>query len=569
MRQYRYWKAMAWERCDTRTLLSLFMAVLLAGLWSITLLQLQRAHDAAITDAGRDARSMARVFDEHAIRTIEAADQAVTYLRGRYQALGNRLDIVADLQQGLNPGPLYNLFTIVDERGDTVLSSRPFKPTNLADREHIRVHMQRDSGELYISKPVLGRVSKKWSIQMTRRINHADGHFKGVVVVSMDPYYFTRLYDEVDLGANSSITLVGSDGVVRARRVGADNTIGQDVSGSKVFGLMQGNTRGSFTERSPVDGTLRIYAFEKLANYPLYMLVGLDRNTVLADYVSRRNQALLMAAVTSVLIVLSWAALVLLIGRLVDSRARAIAASEAKSRFLSNMSHELRTPLNGILGFSELLLEQLREPELAAYAQTIQDSGRQLLAMVEAAMELSALENDQVRLESAAAPLDQLLALALAPHRQCAAHKGLLLASHIAPATPPSIDCDRVRLVRVLDILLDNAIRYTSAGRVDVHVMASGADLQIEVRDTGIGIAQAQQADIFDKFSQADDSPSRAHGGAGMGLAIARQLVTLMGGSIGVTSAPGHGAAFRLRLPLRGTARAMAEDGKLTTLSHV
>ncbi len=183
-------------------------------------------------------------------------------------------------------------------------------------------------------------------------------------------------------------------------------------------------------------------------------------------------------------------------------------------------------------------------------------------------MELSALENDQVRLESGAVPLDQLLALALAPHRQRAAHKGLLLASHVAPATPLSIDCDRVRLVRVLDILLDNAIRYTSAGRVDVHVMRNGADLQIEVRDTGIGIAQAQQATIFDKFSQADDSPSRAHGGAGMGLAIARQLATLMGGSIGVASAPGHGAAFRLRLPLGGTAGAMAAGGKLTTLSH-
>ena len=568
MQQHRYWKAKAWERWDARTLLSLFMAVLLAGLWSITVLQLRHAHNAAIADAVRDARSMARIFDEHAIRTIEGADQAVTYLRSRYQALGSRLDIGSDLRQGLNPGPLYNLFTIVDEQGDMVLSSRPFQPTNLADREHIRVHVQRDSGELFISKPVLGRVSKKWSIQMTRRINHADGRYKGVVVVSMDPYYFTRLYDEVDLGENSSIELVGSDGVVRARRVGDVDTIGQDIGGSQVFSFMQGKTRGSFTERSPVDGILRLYAFEKLAGYPLYMLVGLDRDTVLADYVSRRDQALLMAAITSALIVLSWAALVLLIGRLIDSRARAIAASEAKSRFLSNMSHELRTPLNGILGFSELLLEQLREPEQAAYAQTIQDSGRQLLAMVEAAMELSALENDQVRLESAAAPLDQLLALALAPHRQCAAHKGLLLASHIAPATPPSIDCDRVRLVRVLDILLDNAIRYTSAGRVDVHVMVSGADLQIEVRDTGIGIAQAQQADIFDKFSQADDSPSRAHGGAGMGLAIARQLVTLMGGSIGVTSAPGHGAAFRLRLPLGGTARATAADGKLTTLSH-
>ncbi|MEG0884324.1 MAG: cache domain-containing protein, partial [Janthinobacterium sp.] len=318
MRQHTYGKARAWERWDTRTLLSLFMAILLAGLWSITVLQLRHAHEAAIAGAGRDARGMARVFDEHAIRTIEAADQAATYLRGRYQALGERLDIVADLRQGLNPGPLYNLFSIIDERGDTVLSSRPFKPTNLADREHIRVHMQRDSGELYISKPVLGRVSKKWSIQLTRRINHADGRFKGVVVVSMDPYYFTRLYDEVDLGDNSSIALVGSDGVVRARRVGAVNTIGQDIGGSKVFSLMRGGTRGSFSARSPVDGTLRFYAFEKLAGYPLYMLVGLDRDTVLADYFSRRDQALLMAAITSALIVLSWAALVLLIGRLVD-----------------------------------------------------------------------------------------------------------------------------------------------------------------------------------------------------------------------------------------------------------
>ena len=148
---------------------------------------------------------------------------------------------------------------------------------------------------------------------------------------------------------------------------------------------------------------------------------------------------------------------------------------------------------------------------------------------------------------------------AAAPHRPRAAHKGLQLSAQVAPATPPSIDCDRVRLVRVLDILLDNAVRYTAAGRVDVHVMHSGADLQIEVRDTGIGIAQAQQGGIFDKFSQADDSPSRAHDGAGMGLAIARQLVTLMGGRIGVTSAPGEGAVFRLHLPL---------GGKLTTLSH-
>ena len=555
------WRAIPWERLDTRIVLSVFVALLLAGLWGVTALQLAHAYDGAVADARREARSMARVFDEHAIRTIEGADQAVTYLRGRYNALGDRLDIVTDLQQGLNPGPLYNLFSIVDERGDTVLTSKPFKPTNLADREHFQVHVHGDSGELYISKPVLGRVSKKWSIQLTRRINHPDGSFKGVVVASMDPYYFTRLYDEVDLGNNSSIALVGTDGVMRARRVGSVNTIGQDVGDSELFAQMRGKTRGSFLQRSPVDGALRYYAFEKLAHYPLYMLIGLDRDTVLTDYVSRRDQALLMATVTSALIVLSWAALVLLIGRLIDSRARAIAASEAKSRFLSNMSHELRTPLNGILGFSELLLEQLQpQPDLAGHAHAIRASGRQLLAMVEATMELSALEGGQLRLRCAPEPLAGVLAQALAD-------QGAGLAWSASADTPSHIVCDRPRLVRLLAILLDNALHFTPTGRIDVRVARHAGQLRIEVCDTGIGIAHAQQAAIFDKFSQADDRPSRAHGGAGLGLAIASHLAVLMGGGIAVDSAPGRGAVFRLSLPLADAAQTDGRFDKLTTLS--
>ena len=562
------WRAIPWERLDTRIVLSVFVALLLAGLWGVTALQLAHAYDGAVADARREARSMARVFDEHAIRTIEGADQAVTYLRGRYNALGDRLDIVTDLQQGLNPGPLYNLFSIVDERGDTVLTSKPFKPTNLADREHFQVHVHGDSGELYISKPVLGRVSKKWSIQLTRRINHPDGSFKGVVVASMDPYYFTRLYDEVDLGNNSSIALVGIDGVMRARRVGSVNTIGQDVGDSELFAQMRGKTRGSFLQRSPVDGDLRYYAFEKLAHYPLYMLIGLDRDTVLTDYVSRRDQALLMATVTSALIVLSWAALVLLIGRLIDSRARAIAASEAKSRFLSNMSHELRTPLNGILGFSELLLEQLQpQPDLAGHAHAIRASGRQLLAMVEATMELSALEGGQLRLRCAPEPLAGVLAQALAPFRQRAADQGVGLAWRASADTPSHIVCDRPRLVRLLAILLDNALRFTPTGRIDVRVARHAGQLRIEVCDTGIGIAHAQQAAIFDKFSQADDRPSRAHGGAGLGLAIASHLAVLMGGGIAVDSAPGRGAVFRLSLPLADAEQTDGRFDKLTTLS--
>ncbi|WP_332878466.1 sensor histidine kinase [Massilia sp. S19_KUP03_FR1] len=539
------------ERIDARVLLVIFVVVMVAGIWLVTLAQLAHARTRAIAGAQRDAQGLARVFEEHAVRTIEAADQAVTYLRFRYNALGITLDVNADLQRGLNPGHLYNLFTVVDAHGDTVLSSQPFTPTNLSDREHIRVHVAGHTEGLFISKPVLGRVSKKWSIQLTRRIEHGDGSFKGVVVASMDPYYFTRLYDEVNLGARSSIALIGDDGVVHARRVGQVNSIGQDLRGSALFAQMQGRARGTFSERSPVDQVQRLYGFEKVAGYPLTVLVGLDYGELLADYDSRRDQSLLLASVASAAILLFGAALVVLLARLIESRKRAISASQAKSRFLSNMSHELRTPLNGILGFNALLREGLSDPLQIDFAETVETSARQLLAMVDAALELSALESGQQRLDNAPAVLADVFEQALSAHRAAATAKGLHLALRVDANAPPVLVCDRARLVRVLDILLSNAVGFTATGHVLLHAARTAGAWDFAVEDTGVGVPLAHHASIFKKFSPSDDSASRARAGAGLGLAIAAQLVALMGGSLTLASVPGQGATFRVSLPQR------------------
>ncbi|MFT5588668.1 MAG: two-component system sensor histidine kinase BarA [Bradyrhizobium sp.] len=537
------------KKIDARLLLCVFAAALVAGLWTRTILQLHSTRQVIIENTQRDVRSLARLFNEHANRTIESADQAVTYLRFRYNTLGKDLDITRDLKVGLNPDKIYNLFSIVDEHGDVVLSSQPFKSMNLSDREHIKVHAGTGDDTLFISRPVLGRVSKKWSIQMTRRISYPDGRFKGVVVVSMDPQYFTQLYNDIDVGKYGVITLVGADGVVRVRRVGGRILMGMDVSGNQTFKTMQASPHGVFTSNSGIDGRERILAFEKLQNYPMMVAVGVDIEERLAPYYVDRNQSLLIAGLISAVILLFTASIIILVGRLIASRERAIAASQAKSRFLSNMSHELRTPLNGILGFSQLIAEELGSQSThGGFARIIHESGTRLLTLVEATLELSALESGTIALVQQPENLALLLQDAIARHQPTASAKQVTLNISIDPATPATLLCDKLRLLRVLDILLDNAVRHTGAGAIHVNARPTPGALELAVSDSGSGVPAHLQEQIFERFSQADDSPSRRNDGAGLGLPIARHLVELMGGTLTLESFTGQGAKFSVTI---------------------
>jgi two-component system sensor histidine kinase BarA len=537
------------KKIDARLLLCVFAAALVAGLWTLTVLQLRATRQVLIENTQRDVRSLARLFNEHANRTIESADQAVTYLRFRYNTLGSDLDIAQDLRVGLNPDKIYNLFSIVDEHGDVVLSSQAFKPMNLSDREHIKVHTGATNDALFISRPVLGRVSKKWSIQMTRRISYPDGRLKGVVVVSMDPQYFTQLYNDIDVGKHGVITLIGADGIVRVRRVGDQISMGMDVSDNPIFKTIQAGTRGVITANSGIDGRNRILAYEKLQHYPLMVAVGVDIEERLAPYYVDRNQSLLIAGLISVVILLFTASMVILVGRLIASRERAIAASQAKSRFLSNMSHELRTPLNGILGFSSLMVEELGgQSTHGGFAQAIHESGTRLLTLVEATLELSALESGAIALVTQPENLALLLRDAIARHQPAAANKQVMLDISIDAATPATLVCDKRRLLRVLDILLDNAVRHTATGAIHVSARPLPTGLVLTVSDSGCGVPAHLQQHIFERFSQADDSTTRHNDGAGLGLPIARHLVELMGGTLILESFSGQGAIFSVTI---------------------
>jgi signal transduction histidine kinase len=568
---------------------------LMVCVWLAILVSTCSEREAALGRATSSASNLSVAFREqlsYTLNTISAA-MDLTAREIRADPAGFRLDRWSQDLPALARPTMFASFIGPDGK----LISTSLKPgangIDMSDLGLVKVQRALVTPEMYIGEPFLGPVSGRAMIQVSRRVDGADGQILGILVFTLAPDDLTTLHRSVDLGTRGLIALVGTDGRVRARFGDTPDGTSSVTGGSWPImpyrDVQDQGTMDSIVSSDAIDGVSRVYSLRRLANFPLIVAVGLSLDDELAE--SRTHSILeigigvaasvLLAALNLLLVreisrrrqretelalehtALETARTELLIEQgklaavnqeLIYSTEQAEAANLAKSQFLAQMSHELRTPLHAVIGFSELISHHVTpmpaSREIAGYANDIMKSGRHLLALINSILDLSKVESGTARLAEDDVPLDEVIQDSLTTISQLAVAANVAIETSL-PEEMPIVRGDATKLRQIFINLLSNAVKFTPQGGSVTVLGRNEQDrgFAVIVADTGIGMTEAEVAIALEPFGQVENSLARSFEGTGLGLPLARRMTELHDGRLTVRSVKGVGTTVEVYLP--------------------
>lgn len=579
----RYAAALAWW-------VSLASLGLIVCLWLAILVSIWSARDAALGRATSSASNLSAAFCEEVSRTLTTVSAAMDLTAREISAdpTGFQLNRWAEEVPAL-ARPTMSV-TLIGPDGRIISTS--IKPATigvyLGDREHFTVHATNPNTGLFVGVPLMGRVSGRVTIQVTKRVNDAAGRMIGVLVFSLAPDDLTDLHRSVNIGPKGMIALVGLDGKLRARFGHTPDGTPAILGGPWPLTLDQAAADGVIRSDA-VDAVSRIYSLRRLPGYPLFVATGLSLddeisearthavlvigigiaasvllaalNLLLVREIRRRSQRELELKREHAALIGARAELLAEQGKLAAvnqelliSSSRAEAANIAKSQFLAQMSHERRTPLHAVIGFSELIAHHVAPlpsaGQIGGYAHDIMKSGRHLLELINSILDLSKVEAGSTGLAEQDARLSEVIQDSATTVREQALEAGVTFNTNL-PMELPSVHGDITKLRQIFINLMSNAVKFTPRdGSMTVSARREpDGGITVMVADTGIGMTEPETAIAMEPFGQVENSLARSYEGTGLGLPLARRMAELHGGRLTLRSVKGVGTTVEVWLP--------------------
>ena len=534
--------------------------------WIISYNFVAREETQRFKEAAEQAHQISVFFERHVVGIFQYGDAYLKLVRREYL----RNYDLAKVEELMDEVPLdksiASHITIMDENGvPLIVSGHQIKPGVTArDRDYFKTQQNSQGDKLLVSRLHKGRNSGKLIIRLVRRYNKPDGEFGGVIFLALEARHVTEFFNTMQIGPQSSATLVGEDKFVRSRSSYGAKGPGQNISGSQIWERLEENPVGLYLQTSVVDDVTRYYAYRKVPEFPLIVAIGLSvedfqQSIALSrfNHYSIALMATLLIAITS-LFFFRQRQLLLQIeakNRELEQRADEIEAKNTElqtqnselEQFNYTVSHDLKAPLVTIKGFLGLLEKDIDTENSVATARDIDQIGAAADKMVQLLDEL--LELSRVgRQMNAPEILDLGSLVHEAAERLTMQIEARGVDLQIA-ADMPQVYCDPGRLHEVLQNLIDNSIKFMGSQQqpcIEIGAERTNDRVHCWVRDNGIGIAPKFNERVFDLFERLDTKVD----GTGIGLALVKRIIEVHGGRIWVESAgEGQGSTFHFELP--------------------